>query len=120
MSERKCLVIEDQISVQRLLDDMAISLGYEPINASNNLEGLIYFEQHRASLVLADAETAGKISTSELAATIKRLAPETVVVLVSGQSVTAQEEKASPADAVLHKPFSLGSLQSALNEYRHN
>jgi CheY-like chemotaxis protein len=116
MNKHECLVIDDIPSVQKILDGMVEALGFKPVNVTDSLEGLASFEQHPTPLVVAEAEMGGKINAQELTATIKCLSPQTVVVLVTDHEISIEEEKFSQADVILHKPFSLGSFQSALNQ----
>jgi CheY-like chemotaxis protein len=114
MGEKECLVIDDVTTVQKILDGMVEALGFAPVNASDGLEGLVRFEQRRTPLVLVDAEITGRLNAEEVATSIKHLAPETFVIIVTEGESTIQREAASQADAILHKPFGLGALQSAL------
>lgn len=51
---KKILIVEDEISYYKLLNDQLSSKGYEVFNATNGKEGLALSKKHKPDLILLD------------------------------------------------------------------
>ena len=104
---RTVLVVEDEESVRRLLTDLLKRDGYDVLQAPNAEEALGLAVRYRGPihLLVTDMVMPGA-SGRELADSLRRLHPESKVVLVSGYSESLSS--AGPLDVAIHylqKPF---------------
>jgi DNA-binding NtrC family response regulator len=108
------LVIEDEASVRELLPDMLS--GHTVDTASAGEEGLKRFSQDLYDLVISDWSMPG-MSGLDVAVEIKRRAPDTVMVLMTGWEVRGTAADYSPAiDFILSKPLELEHVERIVSE----
>jgi CheY-like chemotaxis protein len=118
-AERRVLVIDDDITVRRMLGELLANLGFSPDLAPDGLEGLARFVGGQYDAVVTDVRMPG-VSGWQVASTVRRLRPEVGVVVISG-SITGllppeEEVLRSGNLVVLAKPFGLPELQAALRQ----
>lgn len=107
----RVLAIDDQPVILDLISAMCRSLGYNVLTASSGEEGLKLVSQTAFDIVLTDLAMPG-MSGLEVARRIRRLHPQTPIVLVTGWEVNiAQGElEAAGIRQVLYKPFRIEQL----------
>lgn len=111
----KVLVVEDDATVRDVLTTLLGFDGFEVKAASDGSEGLELAETMQPDVILLDVELPG-VDGLEVCRMIRKRAPATKVVMVTGRA-TAEDELhgvAAGADAYLRKPFSPLELLEAL------
>lgn len=111
------MVVDDEPLVRRSLADALQRLGAEPVTAADGEEALARFLERRCPLILADIRLP-RLDGLQLLRTVKRLAPDTAVVLITGagaEDLLAQAREAG-AWQVLTKPFTLEDLSRILRQ----
>lgn len=83
MTGEKVLIIEDDPMTRRSLERVISKEGYDVIAATDGYEGLNLFRSERPSVVITDLKMP-KIDGMEIMYTVKHLAPETEVILITG------------------------------------
>jgi nitrogen-specific signal transduction histidine kinase/CheY-like chemotaxis protein len=111
------LVVEDDPAVRDVVVSWLSEIGYRTNSASSAEHALAELANDRYDLVLSDAVLGG-LSGLELTARVRRIAPETRCLLMSGYArdlvlADADDPEAPP---VLQKPFSLAALAAAVEE----
>lgn len=119
MSKKEILVIDDEQMILDMLDQILSSAGFEVQTALGGKKALEIFTDHPVQLVLTDIKMPG-IDGYHLLREIKRQAPETRIVLMSGYSndLSIREAIELGADEFVVKPFKgseiLQVLESAM------
>lgn len=118
--KRRILVIEDQEDNRRILRDLLISAGYEPIEAHAGEEAPALAQTQCPDLILMDIQLPG-IDGYEATRRIKadpalRRIP---VIAVTSYALSGDEVKAREAgcDGYVTKPFSPRALLAKIREY---
>ncbi len=110
------LLVEDNAEVADVGKSYFEQLGYKVRQASNAQAGLDLVERESdIDLVFSDILMPGEMNGLDLAATLRRRFPGTVVLLTTGYSSSAQDA-VRQGFAVLQKPYDLAALQRALHE----
>ena len=106
------LIIDDDISLRRVLEYNLQEEGYDVVTAASGAEGLELFERHRPALVITDLKMPG-ISGFEVLAAIKERSPETLVMVITafGAVETAVEAMRLGAYDYVTKPFNRDELK---------
>ena len=110
------LVIDDEEALIITLTRMLSRLGYDAISARNGQEAIDLFSinRERIDTVLLDVVMPG-MSSKEILKTIKKLRPETRVLLASGLSINQIEtDLIKESDGFLSKPFLMGELSQQI------
>ncbi|MDH4157458.1 MAG: response regulator [candidate division Zixibacteria bacterium] len=112
---KRILAIDDQSVILDLITAMGQSLGYEVQTASSGERGLELAAGTAFDVVLTDLAMPG-MSGMEVARRIKRLHPQTPIVLVTGWEVDVERTQlaASGISEVLYKPFRIEQLTDIL------
>jgi CheY-like chemotaxis protein len=107
------LLVEDEANVSSVLAELLTEQGYQVLIAADGDEALALFRQHadRIQLVISDIHMPG-INGYEFARRLKTLAPQTKIILISGN---AEDRASKDRDdtliaALLPKPFSSQTL----------
>lgn len=118
---KKILVIDDDTSLNGMIYEILTSYGYEVRSAPNGVEGLQLFMKERPDLVITDIfmpEKEGLEVIMELRQADKAIR----ILVVSGGSphmnisdIFAMAEMFG-ADAVLSKPFAVGTILQKVKE----
>jgi len=108
------LVIEDDTESRTLLEDVLSAAGYEPLSASNTLEGLRHLYNSRPALVLLDIMLPG-LDGWEACRRIRE-ASEIPIIIVSARSSSTDILRGFElgADDYVRKPFEHKELLSRL------
>lgn len=111
----KILVIEDEISIQVLLQHVLESNGYEVLIANDSKEGLQFLEHNTFDIVCTDIMLP-YINGLDLCKIIREKYPEILVIVVSSQSQKNEKDKVmeSGAHGYITKPFDVESLLKLL------
>jgi PAS domain S-box-containing protein len=114
------LVVEDELSVRRLVCITLKLRGYRILQASNGLEALDLWKQHRATidLLLTDVVMPGGITGYELAEVMRKEKQELKVILTTGYSDTliAMNTKGKLPYFLLAKPYAKAVLLAAIRD----
>lgn len=108
-------MIDDERAIRNTLRDIVAWLGYATDTAANGPEGLELFERNPYDVVLTDVLMPG-MTGWEVLQELRRLAPTVPVVIVTGDSVSADDHRAlQPAVALVRKPVNVKALKATLS-----
>jgi DNA-binding NtrC family response regulator len=111
------MVVDDEPVVRKSLARAIQRTGVDVVTAADGPEALAKFREVRSSLVFADVRLPG-MDGFALMRSLKHVAPETAVVLITGFDAEeiATQARQEGAHAVLAKPFTYESVRSLLAE----
>jgi two-component system response regulator FlrC len=111
------MVVDDEPVIRKSLARAIQRTGVDVVTAADGPEALAKFREVRSSLVFADACLPG-MDGFALMRSLKHVAPETAVVLITGFDVAeiAAQARQEGARAVLAKPFTYESVRTLLAE----
>jgi two-component system response regulator FlrC len=111
------MVVDDEPMVRRSLARAIQRTGVEVVTAADGREALAKFREIRSPLVFADVRMPG-MDGFALMRSLKHLAPETAVVLITGFDAgeIAAQARQEGAKAVLAKPFTSDAVSALLSE----
>ena len=112
----RVLVVEDERIIARDLEQQLRRLGYRIVAlATTGIEGLELALEHRPDVVLMDIRLRGKMDGIEAVESIRKQLDVRIIYLSAyiDEATLARAEATRP-DAFLHKPFSIGLLQTTL------
>jgi CheY-like chemotaxis protein len=111
------LVIEDEEQIRTMMVDALSGAGHKVESATDGLTGLARFQGGHFDVVLTDLSLP-ECSGLDVARSVKRMHPETPVVLVTGWGHLLNPERLreSGIDLMLVKPFRLERLLSVLDD----
>ncbi|MBO6703662.1 MAG: response regulator [Pseudomonadales bacterium] len=112
------LMVEDEISVQRIVGRMLRLMGYEAIICSSGEEALSVFQDHEPQLLLTDMMLGTGINGMELADRVSDLCPETRILMMSGypEEILDKRQEHSTSYELLRKPFGYKELSRMLEQ----
>jgi len=115
VSSKKILVVDDAPQVAETIQATLIYLGHQVEVAENGKDALRQFEPGKYDLVVTDYSMP-KMNGVELAAAIKKRAPDQLILLITAYafSIAANDAQPLPVDFVLQKPFPPRELGAAL------
>jgi len=113
----RVLVVDDDAEVRDVLEELLRLDGHQVTSAENGTRALELFAPDKYDVVFTDLGMPG-ISGWQVAASIKRDAPEMPVVMVTGwgAQLDADKVKSSGIDRVLTKPFQWVAVRETLTE----
>jgi len=111
------MVVDDEAMVRKSLAQAIERSGAAVITAADGEEALAKFREMRNPLVFADVRMPG-MSGVALLRSVKSLAPDTAVVLITGFATQelAAEAAREGASRVLCKPFTLDEIRGILSD----
>ncbi len=111
------LVLEDEEQIRTMLVEALTTVGHRVESASDGLQGLARFQGGQFDVVLTDLSLP-ECSGLDVARSVKRLRPETPVVLITGWGHLLDPERLreSGVDLMLVKPFRLERVLSVLGD----
>ncbi|HTY78998.1 MAG TPA: sigma-54 dependent transcriptional regulator [Candidatus Bathyarchaeia archaeon] len=111
------MVVDDEAMVRKSLAQAVESSGAEVVTAADGQEALELFREMRNPLVFVDVRMPGMGGVA-LVRSLKSLAPETAVVLITGFATEelAAEAVRAGASRVLSKPVTFDEIQRVLSE----
>ncbi len=109
---QQILIADDDISMRTALSESLESCGYEVVTAENGIDALQKFQEGRFEVVITDMRMP-KMSGMDVLRGIKKISPETPVILITayGTVNTAVEAMKEGAAEFIMKPFSLDDLE---------
>lgn len=114
-SLEKLLIVDDDSSMRMALYESLSSCGYEVETAENGADALVKFKNGQFAGVVTDMRMP-KMSGMDVLRGVKRISPETPVILITayGTVNTAVEAMKEGASEFIMKPFSLDDLEFAV------
>ncbi|WP_376797081.1 response regulator transcription factor [Thermogemmatispora sp.] len=108
---KRILIVDDELSIQRILRRNLLMSGYEVLVADNGEEALRAVRQHEPDLILLDLCLPGDIDGLEVCEQVRRQSQVPIIVL-SARTEEKQKVRALDlgADDYLTKPFSNAEL----------
>ncbi|MCP4717769.1 MAG: response regulator [Deltaproteobacteria bacterium] len=104
MAKKLILIIDDEGTILRLLDNMLSKAGYEVITASSGKQGLDLFQSRQPDLVLLDV-VMPIMDGFEVLENIRRLGTTPVVMMTGRVSLNdVISEKNNVPDSFIEKP----------------
>jgi len=114
-AEGTVLVVEDNVDVADVTVGLIKQLGYEALFAENAADALQRLQGgEKVDLVFSDIVMPGGMDGIQLAVEVRRLFPDTPVLLTSGYSDAARA--AEMRFPILRKPFESSDLEKALSD----
>lgn len=85
MSDKKVLIIDDEVAILKMLSEMFSILNIENFTASNGEEGINIFKQHKdeINLVLLDI-LMPRVNGMVVFEEIKKINPDVPIIIISG------------------------------------
>ena len=110
------LIVDDDDKVRHALSYALTLAGHHVITAASSQEALDLSRDNSYDMIFVDLKMPG-MDGWELIGSIKRRAPETMVVLITGWRVQMDDErlKKNQVDAVITKPFELTEINHLLS-----
>ena len=111
-SAMRVLVVDDDRMVRRITAAYLLADGHTVQTAANGMEALETLDKEEFDLVVTD-RAMPEMSGDQLATTIKRRAPKTCVVMLTGFGVVMDRAPAD-VDGVVAKPITRDELRRAI------
>jgi GAF domain-containing protein len=111
----RCLVVDDEEEVGRVLGDVLQTSGHRVVVLADGAEAIAQFRAEPFDLVFTDLAMP-RVSGWQVAQAVKDIAPAVPVVLVTGFGValTAEERQTHGVDMVLVKPLKITEVLDAV------
>jgi DNA-binding NtrC family response regulator len=115
---KRILVVDDDPMIRDMLCRLLNALGFVVKSFDNAFDALNSFINEVFELVLTDIQIPG-MNGWELAFNIKKVSPDTPVILITGMTKDDVEEemKNSRADSILFKPFNVKQIKMAIYRF---
>lgn len=116
----KIAIVDDSVILRAALKNALESSGYQVVlEAGSSQELFNLLEKSKAELVLLDVFFPTE-NGLDILAKLKRVAPKTKVLLVTGmrQEIILAEAQRLGADGVLYKPFDTDDLLTAIERFK--
>lgn len=109
------LLVDDEPKVREIETEYLKAEGHTVVAADSGLEGIVKFRQGRFDVAILDRAMPG-MSGDQVAAAIKKISPQTPVILLTGfgELMNASGDMPPNVDFVLGKPVTLADLSSAV------
>jgi DNA-binding response OmpR family regulator len=110
------LVIEDDDSIQTVVEDALSDAGFEPAVAPSGEEAVTLLKgmKNTYRALVTDITLRGKIDGWEVAQQARQIDPEFPIVYISGKSAAEWPSKGVPNSIMLPKPFAPAQLVTAI------
>ena len=111
----RCLVIDDEAEVGRVLGDVLLTSGHRVTVLADGAEAIAQLRAEPFDLVFTDLAMP-RVSGWQVAQAVKEIAPAVPVVLVTGFGVelTAEERQTHGVEMVLEKPLKIADILDAV------
>lgn len=107
----RALLVDDEPMILWILSETLESAGHDVGTANDGEQGLARFQEAEWDVVVTD-RSMPRVNGEEMAASIKRLSPQTPIILITGMKSAVGD--ASPFAAILQKPFRAIHLLNAI------
>jgi DNA-binding response OmpR family regulator len=115
------LVVDDDPPILVLMRTLLREFGFEPVTASSGEQALVEAREHRPSVILIDKNMPGMTGDDAIRALRGQPALDRLLILIlSGQPVSAAELAELGADGAVLKPFDLEDLIGRLRSLTHD
>ena len=115
-THKRILVIDDEDVIRNFVCDILRPLGNEVLQAEDGKAGLELFRAHAYRLVITDINMPG-MGGNEVIEAIRAEDTETPIIVLTGtDDVTLEKALEHGANSVVHKPFRVQELLSAVTE----
>ena len=111
----QALVVDDDATVRELLSWILEGMKFAVITAKDGKNALRLFQKHDFNIVITDLNMP-KIDGMALARRVKEWSPQTPIILISGEIKRSSRVYRTMVDCVLHKPFGIGDLETAVRK----
>ena len=114
-TELRVLAVDDDAVALKAIAEMLRAGGHHVKTARSGREALERFERGKFDVVLTDRAMPG-MNGDNVASSVKRVAPETPVIMVTGFGEMMETAGETPADVdlIVGKPFTMETLQDAM------
>jgi CheY-like chemotaxis protein len=114
-NNKRILVVDDDKAIRDIISDVLSFMGFTVAVARSGNEGLDLFLKEPFDLVFTDLRMPG-MDGWDLAFHVKHRAPDTPVVLITGQQKeeVMEIDKRDRVDFVMFKPFKLKEMQKTV------
>ena len=112
---RRALIVDDDETVRETLSWILTGMEIGVITARDGKEALNMFQKHDFEIVLTDLNMPN-MDGMALAGHIKEWSPQTPIILISGDIKKSTVLFRSQVDYVLHKPFGIDELETAVQK----
>ncbi|NLC63551.1 MAG: response regulator [Thermoanaerobacterales bacterium] len=115
-SQKTVMVVDDQVSIRKMIKEFLLITGYEPFEASDGMEALDLAVREKPDIALVDINLPG-IDGISLFRCMKKICPELMAIFMSGSSDIWTIKRANEEGVVdfLIKPFDILELLDILN-----
>ena len=110
------LVAEDKDMVRNTICEYLLSYGHKTVSAINGLDALGKFKSKKFDLVITD-RAMPEMSGSQLAREIKKISPNTPVIMLTGFTGMMDDDSLimNNIDLILAKPITIDKLNNSIN-----
>ena len=112
---RQALIVDDDEKVRETLSWVLAGMEFGVMTARDGKEALDLFQKHDFEIVITDFNMP-KMDGMALSRHIKEWSPQTPIILISGEIKRSSMVYRSSVDCVLHKPFGIGDLETAIRK----
>lgn len=114
---KRILIVEDDISLQSLIQNHFLNKGFEVICCENGKEAIQELEESEFQLILTDWKMK-VMDGMEFLLKARRLAPSSIIIMMTSFSSAeaAIEAMDNGADSFISKPFQLIDLEELINK----
>lgn len=111
------LIIEDDESIQTLIEDALIEGGFEPAIAPSGEEAptLLKSRSMKCRALVTDIHLKGKIDGWEVARHARKIDPECPIIYITGSNADQWPSRGVPNSVLLAKPFAAAQLITAVS-----
>ncbi len=112
--DKRILVIDDEVPIQRVLRKNLLASGYEVLLASTGTQALEMVRLHQPDLILLDLCLPGELNGLEVCKQVRQLMATVPIIVLSALTEEKQKVRALDlgADDYLTKPFGNEELQA--------
>ena len=111
---KKILVVEDQGEISLALEMILSERNFKLDHVNNLLDADAYLETHKPSVILLDNKLPDGFGV-DFISYVKKKHPEVKIIMISGFSTARDVAMENGADFFLDKPFSLDSVNDAID-----
>ena len=112
---KKMLVVEDQGEMCLILDLILSERNFESDYVNNLLDADEYLEKHKPSVIILDNKLPDGFGV-DFITYVKKKYPGTKIIMISGFGTARDVAMENGADYFLEKPFSLESVNEAIDK----